>query len=143
MRSKAINCAMVMAFLTLQGCQPDAPAPSATPDPGEASAPVSLSKTSENGMLTVDPAIIDLCKEKEGIVASKVSWNATSAKTEGAQIWLQDSGQERKLWSAGGALESSTTGRWMRDGSTVILVNGENDEELARIAITARPCDNP
>lgn len=132
--------ASLVLLSALAGCQPDGPPP-------QANKPLNTDvlevgpEVSPNGMLTVDPAVVDACREPEGIVASKVSWNASSAGTEGAEVWLQNPGEEKKLWSAGGAIGASTTGRWMRNDTTVILVNGEDKRELARITIKFKPCN--
>ena len=136
---KYFRAAMFAATIVLiAGCKPDAQAPAATQDSAPAQ-PVSLAQTA-NGMLTVDPATVDLCKETDGFMASKVSWNASAAGTEGVEVWLQSPGEEKKLWSASGAISSAETGRWLRDGSVVTLVNGEGAKELAKIQITSKPC---
>lgn len=134
-----LSCALFLAStaLFLAGCEQSPQAPVTD----QSTAPVETRITSENEMLTVDPAIIDLCKKPEGIVESDVSWNASTTGTEGVEIWLQSPEGEKKVWAAGGAVLSGRTGPWMREGSEVILVNGENKQELARVKIKSRPCD--
>lgn len=129
---------LASALLALAACERSAPQVSGNRQ--VATSPVETKVVSENGMLTVDPAIIDLCEKPEGIVASDVSWNANSAGTEGVEIWLQGADGTKTLWSASGAVFASRTGTWMSDGSEVIMVDGENDQELARIRIKAKPC---
>jgi len=139
---KYFRAAMFAATLVLiAGCKPDGQPPAATQASAPAApvAPVSLAQTS-NGMLTVDPATVDLCKETDGFMAAKVSWNASAAGTEGVEVWLQSPGEEKKLWSASGAISSAETGRWLREGSVVTLVNGEGAQELAKIQIASKPC---
>ena len=145
---KYVRAALLTTALVLTaGCKPDGEPPSASQDSSvkpalTASEPVASDSLAQisNGMLIVDPATVDLCKEPDGAMAAKVSWNASPAGTEGVEVWLQGPGEEKKLWSAGGAVSSAQTGRWLRDGSSVTLVNAENKQELARIQINSRPC---
>lgn len=102
--------------------------------------PFSSRRRSDNGMLTVDKARIDLCSEPEGIVSSLIRWDASASGTQTTQIWLQLPGQSAVLWSQAGAAGQASTGRWLRDGSQVILIDPENDQQLARIKIRALPC---
>lgn len=96
---------------------------------------------SANGMLTVARGRINLCADPEGLVASEVRWDASSTGTEGAQVWLKEAGKEPVLWSESGARSASTTGKWLREGTEVILINAEDKVELARIKIEAVPCN--
>jgi hypothetical protein len=91
-------------------------------------------------MLTITPGVIDLCTATDGLVASKVEWDAASTGTNGIQVWLESPGEGKKLWSEAGAVGHSVTGKWLRDGSTVSLVNGETKAELAALRLTAVPC---
>jgi hypothetical protein len=93
-----------------------------------------------SGMLTVKPGAIDGCESSGGPIAVEVSWDASSARTHGVQIFLQDKGGERKLWSAAGATGKGMTGSWMRDGSVITLVNGENGVQLAQAILKEVPC---
>ena len=134
---------LAVTLVLMAGCKPDGqpPVPTTNTGPAAPTAPESLAQTS-NGMLTVDPATVDLCKETDGVMAANVSWNASAAGTEGVEVWMQAPGEEKKLWSATGAISSAETGRWLRDGSLVTLVNGEGDkQELAKIQIASRPCN--
>lgn len=126
-----------LSVIAVAGCERSGPK---APGSVDGSTVVLTQVVAENGMLTVDPAIIDLCNKPEGIVASDVSWNATAAGTEGVEVLVQSPGEEKKLWSAAGAVGKARTGPWMRDGSQVILVNGEDRQELARIQIKSQPC---
>ena len=128
---------VAFAVIAVAGCERSAPQ---APSPAQTLAPVATQVVSENGMLTVDPAIIDLCEKPEGVVESDVSWNATATGTEGTEVWLQSPEGEKKLWSATGAVSKSRTGPWMREGSEVILINAENRQELARIQIKSHRC---
>lgn len=139
-------CLVVIVFL-VTSCAPDAPVKlepvdSRQPD-GQAGREIheaeTESITSTNGMLTVSPAIIDLCRAPEGVVSVDVSWDASSTGTEGTQVWLESPGEGKKLWSQEGAKGEARTGEWMRDGSKVILV-GNAGVELAQIEISARTC---
>lgn len=132
---------LVVLALALSACNEPASdsANTGATTPAPPTTPVSLAKNSENGMLTVDPAIVRACPGADAI-AAKVRWNATSAGTEGIQLWMQGPGEEKKLWSAAGAVGEGDMGPWLREGSAVILVNGEDKKELARIVIAAVPC---
>jgi hypothetical protein len=132
---------MLLASLIVgvTACKPNTPPPQDSPASAEAAQ--SVVKSSENGMLTVSPAAISACDSQDVGISSDVSWNAASVGTEGVEVWLQNPEGEKKLWSASGAVDKSTTGPWMRVGSVVILVNGEDKKELARIDITSIPCE--
>lgn len=141
-----LHAAYIIVIVVLAtSCTPDSPAKLEPVNSGAAAEQVAthemeaLSRTSDNGMLTVSPAIIDLCTVPEGIIAVDVSWDATSTGTDGTQVWLESPGEGRKLWSAAGAKLQARTGVWMRDGSKVILV-GNAGAELAQIQISARTC---
>lgn len=140
-----LTIALLVCAVVLSGCdsrsgheptEPSAEVPRSAPAP----VAVTTKVVSDNGMLTVDPAVIDACTHPDGVVASDISWNATSAGTEGVEVFLQGPEGDRKLWSAAGAVAGDRTGPWMREGSEVILVNGSDKKELARIAITSQAC---
>lgn len=134
---------VLLATTALVGC--DRGAETAAPPSERVQAEKTVepsAKTSENGMLTVDPAVVDTCSRPDNVVAARVSWNASAAGTEGIEIWLQSPGEERKLWLASGAVASEQTGPWLKDGSTVTLVNGEDKRELATVLIEGRGCSN-
>ena len=146
-KSVALLLAVSMA---LSACDSGAGKDSAvTAGPASALAPVATvaapspatvtRQVSANGMLTVDPAVIDTCTNTGGVIASEVSWDASAARTDGVEVYLQ-TGDEKKLWSAAAAVGKETTGAWLQDGSQVILVNGADKQELARIVIKAQPC---
>lgn len=109
----------------------------------QSSPTISQSVASENGMLTANPGVINLCEVTDEIISSHVSWDASSATTEGVEVWLQ--GKEEaapKLWSADGPVGNSTTGKWLQNGHRIILIDGASKSELARINIKAVPCNN-
>lgn len=127
---------IALSVIAVAGCERSGPQP---PSATAASA-VQTRVVTENGMLTADPAIIDLCNRPEGIVESDISWNATAAGTEGVEVLVQNPGEQKKLWTAAGAVGKARTGPWMRDGSQVFLVNGKDQQELARIQFKSQPC---
>ena len=141
------NLIYVLVTVMATACTPDAPPKyqekSGQDNPQAAAAsptPVVTAVTSSNGMLTVDPAVIDLCKNPEGIIAADVKWNASSTGTESTEVWLESPGEGRKRWSGAGAIFETRTGTWLRDGSKVILINNGTKQELAQIQIVAKPC---
>lgn len=101
----------------------------------------SVSEKSDNNMLALDPAFLSLCPGTPELIAAQVTWDASATGTTGVEIWLQSPGEEKKLWAASGATGSGQTGPWMRAGSTVILLDGRDNTELARIAVGTRSCD--
>ncbi|SDQ88736.1 hypothetical protein [Pseudoxanthomonas sp. CF125] len=138
----------LLVALALAGCNGDKPAP---PAAGHETAPASAPLTRERKVpeslsdpshaLTLRPGAIDRCTATDGFIAVEVSWDATGAKTEGVHVFLQNVGEERRLWSSAGAIGKDTTGKWMHEGATVILVNASNDQELARVQLKDVPCD--
>lgn len=147
MNHKTLSLTLLLA-LALTGCNGDKPAPS--PD-GHESTPVSTpsartrqiqeSLSDPSNMLILRPGAIDRCTATDGFIAVEVSWDATAAKTEGVHVFLQNAGEERKLWSSAGAVGKDTTGKWMRDGSKVILINASNEQELAHVQLKDAPCE--
>ena len=147
MNHKMLPLTLLVA-LALAGCNGDKPAPSpigkeavptSAPLSQERKIPESLSAPSH--MLTLRPGAIDRCTNTDGFVAVEVSWDATAAKTEGVHVFLQNAGEERTLWSTAGAVGKDTTGKWMRDGATVILINATNQQELARVQLKDVACE--
>lgn len=138
-----INVLTMCVVLILCGCKqnPDAPDPQSTATEKTSAPSPDMSVTTDNGMLTLDPAFLSSCAGAPDIIATQVKWDASATGTEGAEIWLQSVGEEKKLWAATGATGSGETGPWMRVGSMVILVDGRNKQELARLALGSRPCD--
>lgn len=91
-------------------------------------------------MLTVSPGVANVCGGQTEGMTAKVKWDASSVQTQGVEVWLQAPGEDKKLWSAAGVVGESKTGPWLRPGSAIFLINGENDQELAKVEITATPC---
>ena len=146
MRSFIAKTIALSSVFLLISCEPEITAGSS----GTASSEDRLSSpvesfdpvlVSENGMLTVRNGRIDLCTNPEGIVSSDVDWNATEARTEGTQVWLKEANKAAVLWSAAGAISSSHTGVWLRDGTEIILKDAENMSELARVKVTSIACN--
>ena len=128
--------AMALAVAMLAGCRRDPP-PRLEPEPEPAKS--GLAVTSENGMLTIDPATIDLCQHPEGVVAVDVRSDASASGTNATEIVLQ-SQEGRKVWSGSGAVFRGRTGVWMREGDRIILVDKRGGTDLAAIAISSRTC---
>ena len=116
--------------------QPEQPEPIAKP---ARVIPASLSDP--QNMLTVRPGGIDRCTDQDGVISVEVEWNATSAGTEGVHVYLQNPNEEAKLWSSAGAVSKGNTGEWLRDGSTVRLVNADGNQDLASITLKDVPCE--
>ncbi len=135
---------IALSILALCGCQKPAgneesPAQVASAA-AQSPAPASLAKLSENGMLSVDPAMVSACAGSPEAVAAKVKWDASPLGTQGVQIWMQTPGEEKKLWLAGLPVGEDVTGPWLRVGSSITLTNGEDQKELARIVISSNSC---
>lgn len=109
--------------------------------PQQAPAATTRTITSENGMLSATPGVINLCEAEDGIISSHVSWDASSTDAEGVEVWLQGKEEaEPKLWSADGPVSSSTTGKWLREGHQITLIDGASKSELAKLEIKAITC---
>jgi hypothetical protein len=126
---------------------PDATLPATTAAPSgngtAATARSSAIKTlvsSDNGMLSVDPGLIDLCTHQDGTVEADVKWDATSAKTEGVQVFFEGLDGNKKLWASGGATGSGQMGHWLQAGTQVVMVNSHDNQELARVKLSSVPC---
>lgn len=137
-----LSIPLVSSALLLGACggkAPEAPTQAAElANAPERVVPPSIS--SPNGMLTVSPGAIDRCADADGVIAVKVEWNATAANTDGVSLYLSNPGEEEKLWSTTGAQGNGMTGKWMRNGSVVRLVNGHGGEELASLTLKDVPC---
>ncbi len=141
---KMMSVALLIAGL-FSACQPEIPFGGTAADTSEddrslGESPFDSVLTSDNHMLIVRHGRIDLCENPDGVVSSEVEWNATTAGTEGTQVWLKERDKEAVLWSEAGAVSKSTTGHWLRDGTEIVLKNAENNRELARVEVTAVPC---
>ena len=99
------------------------------------------SLTDASNALVLRPGAIDRCLKPEGPSAIEISWDATAFGTEGVHVFLQNPGEEKKLWSTSGAIGSDKTGEWMNDGAKVILVNGVNDEVISSLELRGAPCE--
>lgn len=97
---------------------------------------------SANRMLTIKPGAIDLCEHPQGVIPVFVAWDARATGTEGVEVYLQAPGEQPKLWARSGAHGGDMTGPWMRDGSRVILINGDGTE-LASLTINGLACQSP
>ena len=147
MNHKMLPLTLLIA-LVLAGCNGDKPVPSSKgKETVSASAPLSQERkipeflSDPSNMLTLRPGAIDRCANADGIIAAEVSWDATAAKTEGVHVFLQNAGEERTLWSTAGAVGKDTTGKWMRDGAMVILIDATNQQELARVQLKDVACE--
>lgn len=122
------------------GCKPNTPPPQSSSAAEGPAAAVAVDKSSDNGMLSVSPGVANECGGPSEGMSAQVKWDASSVQTQGVEVWLQAPGEDKKLWSAGGVVGESKTGPWLRPGSMIFLINGENDQELAKIEITAAEC---
>ncbi|TNY25667.1 hypothetical protein BV497_12335 [Fulvimonas soli] len=90
--------------------------------------------------MRVTPSALRECEVKPGVgVAVQVAWDASRAGVTTTKAWVQAPGGERKLWTAGGATGSQTTGPWTSPGTTFVLTDG-GDRTLAQATIAAVPC---
>ena len=132
---------VALLMLALCGCQkPASDNVAAETAPVVPQAAANLARSSENGMLTIDPAVVRACPGAPESVAAKVKWDASSMGVQGAQVWMQAPGEEKKLWLSGLPVGEDVTGPWLRAGSTVTLTIGEEQKELARVVVSADDC---
>lgn len=141
-------CVAIGLVVVLAGCGKQvSPAGSGSSAPAGSAAPARAGRdvppeaVAGNGMLRVRPGAIDRCAARDGAAAVEVQWDATRARTEGVHVYLHNPGESRKLWSTAGAVGKETTGPWMRDGSTVTLVNATDGHELAQVTLRDVACD--
>ena len=119
---------------------PEASAPADTAAP-TAAAPRTVAESLSDSahLLTVKPGAIDRCTATDGVIAVEVSWDVTSVKSEGVHVYLQNVGEQPKLWSTAGPVGKDMTGKWLQNGATVIL-QGSNNQELAKVTLNDVAC---
>lgn len=132
-----LSAAMLLSACGGQNPEPQAPEPQAQ-KPARV-VPPSLSDA--RNLLTLRPGGIDRCADQDGVVSVEIEWNATTANAEGVHVYLQNPGEEAKLWSTAGAVGKDRTGEWMRDGSVVRLVNAGDNQDLATVTLKDVPCE--
>ena len=101
------------------------PAPSASMQPQQAS------------MISVVPASMAAC---DPAAVAKVSWNASGvAGVNSVQIFV-GSGANEKLFAAGGAVGSSSTGPWTRPGTTFTAKDAASGKVLGTVTVQGPAC---
>lgn len=137
--------------IALTACSPEtAPqaeptADATTPPPADAPpAPQSArAEPAKSKFLTLADGAVDLCKHPNGLMATDVSWDATSAGVKEIELYLQNPGEERKLWAATIANGTERTGEWLRNGTQVFLIDRSNGAALDSLTVSERPCITP
>jgi hypothetical protein len=129
---------MSFASCVLGACSQDRqsiPAANRAPDAGKTEA-----RSAVTGILQLQPASLRECELQQGVGAVEtVIWDASATKGSTAKIWVQASGGERKLWTAGGATGNQATGPWVFPGTVFVLTDGD-DKVLAQVTAVAKPC---
>lgn len=144
--SKLIPILAITSVVVLSSCggqtQPPDQIQQKQPEPiAKPARVVPASLSDSQNMLTIRPGGIDRCTDQDGVISVEVEWNASSVGTEGVHIYLQNPNEEAKLWSSAGAVSKGNTGEWLRDGSTVRLVNADGNQDLASITLKDVPCE--
>ena len=146
--------AILATMFALAACSNDAPPaaasadaagqPSTTPEQATATIPESAPQWDESASpvegtsLIATPTTLDLCAEK--IAAAEVAWDATVLEPATLQLWAHHNGKYT-LWAAvKSGSGSKTTGKWLRDGSEIILVDPAAKRVLNRVRFEAKPC---
>ncbi|WP_225766192.1 hypothetical protein [Stenotrophomonas sp. Marseille-Q4652] len=86
--------------------------------------------------LTMVPEVVREC---EAPVATRVIWDVSPLGLQKATLEINNIGQPRKFWEAGGAKGSAEAPAWAQDGYTVTLVSA-NGVVLARRTLMTVPC---
>lgn len=143
MKKTFLLAALTIAMTACNRTEEPAPTPNPV-NPGASSAPSSqteeIAGKQQPTYLKLDQSVVDLCAHPDGLMATQVSWDASSLPTEGVEVWLQSPGEERKLWAATTPKSTDKTGEWLRNGSKVILINGADKAVLQEIVVTEKAC---
>ncbi|MDE2343208.1 MAG: hypothetical protein KGL63_07420 [Betaproteobacteria bacterium] len=101
------------------------PATSASTQPQQAS------------VISVVPASMAAC---DPAAVAKVSWNASGvAGVNSVQIYV-GSGADEKLFAAGGAVGSASTGPWTRPGTTFTAKDAASGKVLGTVTVQGPAC---
>jgi hypothetical protein len=95
------------------------------------------SESGDDLSLWLEPSAMSAC-EKNGRVA--IHWNLSRLASVSADIFVRDRQGHEKLFARVAGDGSKQTGPWMVSGDEVFLLDSANRRELARVALSGRPC---
>lgn len=128
----------ILVVVALAACQHEgAPSPAAAPVAAAPAAPATAAPTNDVQRLHLDPATLSACEPGSSV---RVNWDASDlAETNDLQVWVVDGGQE-KLFVAGGASGTATTGTWSRPGTGFRLKSARTGAIVAETVVGGPPC---
>ena len=138
-----LTLSIALAACSQEAAPPAEPVVDAEMAPASAPAapPPAPVEPAKGKYLTLAEGAVDLCKHPEGLMATDVSWDATSAGVNEIELHLQNPGEERKLWAATIANGTERTGEWLRNGTQVFLIDRSNGATLDSLTVGERPCN--
>lgn len=149
-----IRSAVVLFALLLSACSNDnesaAPAQSNAPAKAVAANSVQFRKgavvthedfAKEGVTLSVAPNPYRSCDFPKGQAVVTVGYDARPAGINHVQIWVQRSNGHQDLWGQSpGSSPPTPTGKWMDEGSRLLLVDLNAGELIAATTVHAAPC---
>lgn len=124
----AILVVFALAACQHEGVPPPAPVTTAPAEPAQ---------TSNSKRLHLEPAALSSCEQGSAVT---VDWDGTDlAGNQDLQLWVVDDGQE-KLFAAGGATGTATTGMWSRPGTKFRLKSAQDGTVVAEAAVSGPSC---
>lgn len=87
----------------------------------------------------VTPASFPECRGPN--IVAHVSWDAQSVTTDPVRIYIYKVGNPKVLWYQGSPKGDKDTGKWIADGSTLVLETS-NGRVLGRHTIETTPCND-
>lgn len=126
----------IFVVVALAACQQEG-VPAPAPVGAAPAAPATAAPTNDVQRLRLDPATLSACEPGSAVT---VNWDASDlAETSDLQLWVVDGGQE-KLFAAGGATGTATTGTWSRPGTGFRLKSANTGAIVAETVVGGPPC---
>lgn len=102
-----------------------------------ASATTNMMQSHKTALISVDPSSMAAC---DPAATAMVKWDASGRPgVTGVKVYV-GSGADEKLFAAGGAAGSATTGLWTRPGTTFTAKNAADGSVLGAVTVQGPVC---
>lgn len=125
------------ALIGLNACSPSGSDTSAPPPNETASSPVDVEKQA-SGPAYTSPGVLSSCTEGQ-VVNLKWDFRATHPTLSEVEI-LTGSPPNETLFAVGGPAGEAPTGAWARPGTTFLIKNKQDGQELTRVTVAGPRC---